>query len=112
MPHRPKRPRRPRPAHPAPNLRGLFRQPKPTFYRLPELEIRGGIILTEGCRKVLDFDPQRLCLDMGRFVVTFYGQALRIESLNGKRAVVTGRVARIEFAPKWAQSGEVEDGAL
>lgn len=88
-------------AAPRASLSAIFRQPSSDFYRLPELEIRGGVILTEGCRKILDFEPQKLCLDMGRFVVTFYGQGLHIESLNGKRAVVGGAVARIDFTAKW-----------
>ena len=40
-------------------------------------------------------------MDVGSTVITFYGTALRIESLNGKRLTVAGRVARIDFAPKW-----------
>lgn len=71
------------------------------FYRLPDLEIRSGRIVTDGCRRVLDFAPQKITLDVGSTVITFYGTALRIESLNGKRLTVAGRVARIDFAPKW-----------
>ena len=52
-------------------------------------------------RRVLDFAPQKITLDVGSTVITFYGTALRIESLNGKRLTVAGRVARIDFAPKW-----------
>lgn len=99
MKHRSKRPR---PQTPRMTVGALFAQPEQDFYRLPDLEIRGGFILTDGCRKVLDFDPQKLCLDMGRFVVTFYGRELRIESLNKKRAVVAGKVTRIDFSAKWS----------
>ena len=98
-----RRPRRPTRQHLP--VRALLRQPEGDFYRLPELEIRGGTILTEGCRKVLDFTPEKLCLDLGAFVVTFYGHGLRIESLNGKRAVAAGAVERIDFAAKWGDSG-------
>lgn len=101
-----RRPRKPK-TRPLP-VRALLRQPEQNFYRLPELEIRGGAIVTEGCRKVLDFTPEKLCLDMGAFAVTFYGRGLAIESLNGKRAVVAGTVTRIDFAAKW----EGQDGAL
>ncbi len=85
-------------------VRALLRQPERDFYRLPELTIRGGAILTDGCRKVLEFTPEKLCLDMGPLAVTFYGRGLRIESLNGKRAVVAGTVTRIDFAAKWEGS--------
>ena len=71
------------------------------FYRLPELELRGGNLLTDGCRRVLDFTPQRICLDMGDTLVTLYGADLRIESFAGKRLIAAGRFARIELRSKW-----------
>ena len=43
----------------------LFGQPAPGFYRMPDLVVRGGRVVTDGCRRVLDFTPQKLCLDMG-----------------------------------------------
>ncbi|HJD21691.1 MAG TPA: sporulation protein [Candidatus Gemmiger faecigallinarum] len=97
----------PRRAAQRPDPRSLFRQPDAGFYRLPELEIRGGYILTDGCRRVLDFAPERLCLDMGRFVITLYGAGLRIESFAGRRLSVAGQVTRIDFTRKWgAEHGE------
>lgn len=98
MKHRKPRPRRPRtPIRPA----SLLAQPPEQFYFLPELEIRGGMVVTDGCRRVLDFTPQTLCLDLGEGIVTLYGQDLRIESLSGKRLVAAGRVQRIELKNKW-----------
>lgn len=82
-------------------VKSLFEQPAEGFYRLPELQIRGGCILTDGCRRVLDFSPEKLCLDMGHFVITFYGSQLRIESFSGRRLSVAGTVRRIDFAQKW-----------
>ena len=72
-----------------------------TLWRLPELELRGGNLLTDGCRRVLDFTPQRICLDMGDTLVTLYGADLRIESFAGKRLIAAGRFARIELRSKW-----------
>ncbi len=106
MKHKPKH--RPRAAAPKMTLGALLRQPPADFYRLPDLTVRGGTVLTEGCRKVLEFDAQKISMDMGRFVVTFYGRELRIESLNGKRVAVAGRVTRIDFAAKW----EGQDASL
>lgn len=88
-------------------VKSLFEQPAESFYRLPELQIRGGSILTDGCRRVLDFSPERLSLDMGHFVITFYGQTLRIESFSGRRLNVTGKISRIDFLRKW----EGQDGS-
>ena len=59
-----------------------------------------------GCRRVLDFTPQTICLDLGEGIVTLYGQELRIESLSGKRLVAAGRVHRIELKNKWGTDHE------
>ena len=60
-----------------------------------------GKLLTDVCRRVLDFTPQRICLDMGDTLVTLYGADLRIESFAGKRLIAAGRFARIELRCKW-----------
>ena len=86
---------------PAPPQNTQLRPPGAQIYPQPEIEQRTGRIVTDGCRRVLDFAPQKITLDVGSTVITFYGTALRIESLNGKRLTVAGRVARIDFAPKW-----------
>lgn len=93
--------RRRRSGHNIPSLRDVLRQPETAFYSLPDLEIRSGRIFTDGCRRVLDFSPQKITLDVGRTLITFYGSALQIESLNGRRLAVAGRITRIEFAYKW-----------
>ena len=46
---------------------------------------------------VLDFTPEKICLDLGRTLVTLYGEELWIESLAGYRLVAAGQIARIEF---------------
>lgn len=102
MKHHQKRKQRSRRERPP--LRSLVAQPPAVFYRLPEFELRGGYLLTDGCRRVLDFSPEVICLDMGNFTVTFYGGGLRIESFAGKRLVMAGRFSRIEFKNKWEES--------
>ena len=88
---------------PAPTLHDLLRQPDADFYRLPDLEIRSGRIVTDGCRRVLDFTPQRICLDMGDTLVTLYGEGLQIESFAGKRLILAGRFTRVELRGKWEE---------
>ena len=97
---KPKKPH-PRKKHERPDLRRLFAQPPDNFYQLPELELRGDCLLTDGCRKVLAFNPQRICLDMGDTLVTLYGQDLRIESFAGKRLILAGRFTQVELRNKW-----------
>ena len=83
------------------SLRDLITQPPPSFYKLPDFQLHGGYILTDGCRRVLDFGPDKISLDMGNFIVTFYGTELRIESLSGKRLILAGRLSSIVFQNKW-----------
>ena len=101
--------KKPRPRRPCarPDPRRLVAPPPDGFYHLPELELRGGTLLTDGCRRVLDFTPERICLDMGDTLVTLYGGGLRIESFAGKRLILAGRFTRVELRSKWeVQPGE------
>ena len=82
-----------------------FCPPARDFYRLPDLVLRSGYVATDGCRRVLDFTPEKICLDLGRTLVTLYGEELRIESLAGYRLVAAGQIARIEFSRKWKGGG-------
>lgn len=94
------KPRKPRKASPRPQPPTLFAQPPAAFYTLPEIELRGGCAVVSGCRRVLTFTPEKICVDTGRVLITFYGCRLRIESLVGKRLMLAGEVARIEFLHK------------
>lgn len=88
-----------------PIMHDLLAQPSAAFYRLPEFSLRGGYLTTDGCRKVLDFQPDKISLDMGNFLVTFYGAELRIESFSGKRLILAGRIQDISFRSKWGEQG-------
>lgn len=98
------KPRKPRKASPRPQPPTLFAQPPAAFYTLPEIELRGGCAVVSGCRRVLTFTPEKICVDTGRVLITFYGCRLRIESLVGKRLMLAGEVARIEFLYKWPKA--------
>lgn len=98
------KPRKPRKASPRPQPPTLFAQPPAAFYTLPEIELRGSCAVVSGCRRVLTFTPEKICVDTGRVLITFYGYRLRIESLVGKRLMLAGEVARIEFLHKWPKA--------
>lgn len=85
-------------------VRSLLTQPPAAFYRLPDFEMRGGFLTTDGCRRVLDFAPEKICMDMGNFLVTLYGTELQIESLAGKRLILAGKIKSITFQNKWEES--------
>lgn len=95
--HRPRRQKEKQRAEPG----RWFRPPEREFYRLPDLILRGGHIATDGCRRVLDFTQETICLDLGDVIVTFYGEKLRIESFAGQRLISSGKIRRIEFGQKW-----------
>lgn len=95
-----RRPKRRRASAPL-ALRGMLAKLPDGFYRLPEFSLRGGCLATDGCRRVLDLTPEKICLDMGGFLVTLYGTSLRIESLCGKRLLLAGRFTGITFQEKW-----------
>ena len=88
-----------------PQPKRLFAQPEKDFYRLPDLVIRGGMVVTDGCRRILDLTPQKISLDMGAAVITLYGENLRIESLARRRLLAAGTVRRIELEKKWKGGG-------
>lgn len=97
---------RPKPAKPAKGKGGvgsLFAQPQAGFYQLPELELRGGTVLTDGCRRILVLQPEKVCLDMGRSIVTLYGAELQVESYAGKRLTLCGKIRGIELSDKWTE---------
>ena len=47
------------------------------------------------------YTPEKICLDLGDTIITFYGDSLRIESFSGRRLISSGLVRRIEFEQKW-----------
>lgn len=78
-----------------------FCPPARDFYRLPDLVLRSGYVATDGCRRVLDFTPEKICLDLGDTIATLYGNGLKIESFSGRRLIGSGLVRSIEFRQKW-----------
>ena len=93
------------PKRETPQPKRLFAQPEKDFYRLPDLVIRGGMVVTDGCRRILDLTPQKISLAMGAAVITLYGENLRIESLARRRLLAAGTVRRIELEKKWKGGG-------
>ena len=63
------------------------------------------MVVTDGCRRILDLTPQKISLDMGAAVITLYGENLRIESLARRRLLAAGTVRRIELEKKWKGGG-------
>ena len=80
-------------------LKRLVRQPPAGFYRRGVLHIQGGgVVEVEGCKGVLLYDESRICLDMGGWQVSLYGDDLTLCGMGGRMLTLKGRVFRAEFS--------------
>ena len=63
------------------------------------IEIAGnGEASIDGIKGVIEYTSELIKLDIGRKSVTFSGDGLVIWSYDGKSAVITGKIMRIEYA--------------
>lgn len=53
--------------------------------------------LVDGCKSVLEYDEDRIKLNLGRNTVTFSGTGLTIRSLSMEQAIVEGFIVNVEF---------------
>ncbi|HJB22232.1 MAG TPA: YabP/YqfC family sporulation protein [Candidatus Fournierella merdavium] len=80
-------------------LKRLVRQPPAGFYRRGVLHIQGGgVVEVEGCKGVLLYDESRICLDMGGWQVSLYGDELTLCGVGGRMLTLKGRIFRTEFS--------------
>ena len=80
-------------------VHSLFKMPPPDFYHHPILHLDcGGRIEVEGCKSVMRYDKDQICLDMGGIQVALYGDGLILEALNGRELQIRGQVLRAEFS--------------
>lgn len=86
---------------------GLFALPPKDFYSRPELHILcGGGAQLDGCRSVARLEPGCLQVVSGRWLVSLYGSDLRLESLSGRRLILSGTLSRVEFERTERREGE------
>ena len=78
---------------------GLVAQPVQTvLYGKPSLHAEcGGALEIENCRGILQYDAQRLRLDMGQWIVTIEGDGLLVENYQRGMMTVRGQVFSIHF---------------
>ena len=87
---------------------GLFALPPKDFYSRPELHILcGGGAQRDGCRSVARLEPGCLQVVSGRWLVSLYGSDLRLESLSGRRLILSGTLSRVEFERTERREGEL-----
>ncbi|MBP3435572.1 MAG: YabP/YqfC family sporulation protein [Clostridia bacterium] len=65
---------------------------------LPRMELSGNRrILIEGCKGIVEYDEDRICLRTEVGTVRFLGRSLYMHRLNPACAVITGRLLSVEF---------------
>lgn len=76
----------------------LFALPPEDFYSRPELHILcGGGMQIEGCRSIAALEPGLVRVRAGRWMLSLYGEALRMDSLAGRRLLLSGTLTRMEL---------------
>lgn len=79
-------------------IRDLVAQPPNDFYKQAVLHINcSGQVEIENCREILEYTPERLRLDMGRWDVELWGSDLVLCSVGGPVLTLQGRVFKTEF---------------
>ncbi|HHW46535.1 MAG TPA: sporulation protein [Clostridiales bacterium] len=72
--------------------------PPGTLEKGPHIELstnREAVV--DGCRGVIDYNEDRIKLNLGRGTVTFKGRNLQISSFNQSLAVIRGFILSLEF---------------
>lgn len=69
-----------------------------TLYGRPVLHADcGGTLEVENCRGILQYDPQKLVLDMGEWSVQIEGDGLVVDSYRKSLMTVQGRIFSVRF---------------
>lgn len=78
---------------------GMVAQPvRAALYGAPALHaVCGGALEIENCRGILQYDAQRLRLDMGAWTVTIEGDGLTVEQFQKSMMTVRGNVFSVHF---------------
>ena len=71
-------------------FRRLFRQPPQNFY--------GRRMEIEQFRRIRSYEEGKLCLELGRGILTVYGDDLKIETLSARRLTLCGQILRTDFS--------------
>lgn len=77
---------------------GFVTQPLRALYGVPALHLEcGGALEIENCRGILQYDAQRLRLDMGGWTVTVEGDGLTVDNYQRATMTVRGRFFSIHL---------------
>ena len=72
-----------------------------TYTAQPHIELVGNNeCAVDGLKAVLEYTADRICIDLGKYCVTFYGDGLCINSFSREGAVVAGTIISVEFGSR------------
>ena len=54
-------------------------------------------VVIEGCRGVLEYDENIICIDMGKMKARFMGRGLELRNFTDHSAVIDGFISSVEF---------------
>jgi sporulation protein YqfC len=54
-------------------------------------------VIIEGCRGILEYDENIICIDTGKMTVRFMGRGLELRNFTNHSAVIDGFISSVEF---------------
>ena len=61
-------------------------------------EQRGKKTKAKQFRRIRSYEEGKLCLELGRGILTVYGDDLKIETLSARRLTLCGQILRTDFS--------------
>lgn len=68
------------------------------YFGKPRLEMTGRECLVDGLQSIIEYSSDKITLNLGKQVITFFGDDLRINSFTREGAVVEGNIISMEFS--------------
>lgn len=54
-------------------------------------------VIIEGCRGILEYDENIICIDTGKMTARFMGRGLELRNFTDHSAVIDGFISSVEF---------------
>ena len=54
-------------------------------------------VVIEGCRGILEYDENIVCIDTGKMTVRFMGRGLELRNFTDHSAIIDGFISSVEF---------------
>lgn len=68
------------------------------YFGKPRLEMTGRECLVDGLQSIIEYSSDKITLNLGKQVITFFGDDLRINSFTREGAIVEGNIISMEFS--------------